>query len=89
MFTCNGLQCTGTMLNNDQHDGRGYFLTAFHCLDKNENGQIDASEQAALSQAAFTFQYWRNSCSGSTMNNKIVFSGAILRAKKIIFIYMN
>lgn len=81
MFLCNGIQCTGTLLNDETSDGKAYFLTAFHCLDKNENGELDPSEVAALDHAIFIFRYWRSSCTSSTINNNILeFTGATLRA---------
>lgn len=79
-FISNGLQCTGTLLNNELRNGRAFFLTAFHCLDRNKNGIIDANEESALTSASFQFQFWRANCSGSSNNPGLSFSGAVLRA---------
>lgn len=79
VFNCNGLLCTGTLLNDEVSDGRPFFLTAFHCLDKNENGELDVDEISALNSAVFQFQYWRTTCNSATIN-EIRFSGATLRA---------
>lgn len=79
-FTTNGRQGTGTLINNEANNGRAYFLTAFHVVDRNKNGVIDASEIAALDEARFQFQFWRTHCSGSVNNDGIQFSGAVLRA---------
>lgn len=76
----NGAQCTGTLLNNELQDGRAYFLTAWHCLDRNSNGNLDPSELSAINSAYFVFQLWNNNCNGGTINGGLAFSGAVLRA---------
>jgi len=82
----NGYGCTGTLLNNENNDGRAFFLTAFHCIDVSggvfggSNGQIDAAEEAALLNARFQFQLWRTTCNGTVNNSFIQFTGAIVRA---------
>jgi hypothetical protein len=75
-----GTGCTGTLLNNELNNGRAYFLTAFHCLDRNDDKNLDASEIALLAFANFQFQFWRTHCNGSNNNLGTFFSGAILRA---------
>jgi hypothetical protein len=79
-FITNGRQGTGTLINNEANNGRAYFLTAFHVVDRNKNGILDASEIAALAQARFHFQFWRTTCNGSINNSIIQFTGAGLRA---------
>lgn len=70
--------CTGTLLNNEQNNGRAFLLTAFHCIDANDNNIIDADEIQALRQARFQFQFWRTVCNGTTNNDGIQFNDAIL-----------
>lgn len=72
--------CSGTLINNENNDGRAYFLTAYHCLDANKNGFLGASEIAALRGAIFQFQFWRTTCNGTINNAFIDFAGATLRA---------
>lgn len=79
-FNVNGAQCTGTLLNNELKNGKAYFLTAFHCIDRNKNASIDASEEAELAYATFQFQFWKNECGGVVNERGIQFSGAVLRA---------
>ncbi len=80
-FSINGGQGTGTLINNEANNGRAYFLTAFHVVDRNKNGVLDASEINALSTATFRFEFWRTNCNGNnSIANGIGFSGAILRA---------
>ncbi len=74
-------QCTGTLINNEQNNGRPYFLAAFHCIDLDDNGIIDNNELQALRRWMFQFQFWRTQCSGNTNNTGIQFNGAILRAQ--------
>lgn len=85
-FASNGHVCTGTLLNNENNNGRAFFLTAFHCIDVGggifgwSNGQIDADEEAALANARFQFQFWKTTCNGSVNNTGIQFTGAVIRA---------
>lgn len=85
-FASNGHQCTGTLLNNENNNGRAFFLTAFHCIDVGggifgwSNGVIDPDEEAALANARFQFQFWRTSCNGYVINTGIQFTGAVIRA---------
>lgn len=87
-FFSNGFQCTGTLINNEDNNGRAFFLTAFHCIDVgsnnnangNGNGILDPSEINALADSRIQFQFWRNSCNGTIINEMTPFSGAILRA---------
>lgn len=87
-FSSNGFQGTGTLINNEENNGRAYFLTAFHVLDVNRNifgkpvgnGVLDPDEIAALARATFQFQFWRSTCNGTINNTGLQFSGAVVRA---------
>ncbi|WP_039131939.1 trypsin-like peptidase domain-containing protein [Flavihumibacter sp. ZG627] len=80
-FVYNGVLGTGTLVNNEQNNGRAFFLTGFHVVDKNNNNTIDAAEITALQSARFEFSFWNTSCSGSgSVNHALSFSGAMLRA---------
>jgi hypothetical protein len=78
-FFSNGRAGTGTLINNENNNGRAYFLTAFHVLDVNKNGALDPAEIAALASARFQFQFWRTTCNGNTNNQFIQFEGAVVR----------
>ncbi len=79
-FKISGGQCSGTLINNETSNGRAYFLTAFHCVDENDNGQLEQSEIDDLQFASFQFLFWRTQCNGNVNNRGIEFDGAILRA---------
>jgi len=77
-LVANGKGCTGTLINNERLDGRPYFLTALHCIDKNNDGFIDVNEINGLNFASLVFQYWRAACTGNPTTS-INFSGLTLR----------
>jgi hypothetical protein len=54
-FKITGGQYSGTLINNETNNGRAYFLTAFHCVDENDNGQLEQSEIDDLLLASFSF----------------------------------
>ena len=76
-----GFQCTGVLVNNTNEDDTPYFLTAFHCFDRNENGVLDDPDPETL--AASMIIYWNYQAStcgdpyGSMGQSQ---SGAIFRA---------
>jgi hypothetical protein len=82
-FFSNGIQGTGTLVNNEANNGRPLFLTAFHVIDRNKNEILDLSELIALQTATFQFQFWRESCNGSVNTVGNQFTGAILRAASL------
>lgn len=47
-------QCTGTLINNEQNNGRAYFLTAFHCVDANNNKIIDCKRNTCITAGNFS-----------------------------------
>lgn len=73
--------CTGTLINNEQNNGRAYLLTAFHCIDRNNNGNFDADELELIrTRTSFQFQFWRTQCIGATNNTFRQFNGAVVIA---------
>lgn len=78
-FDGGGGQCSGTLINNEGSNGRAYFLTAFHCVDENDNKVLEQSEIDNLQFASFQFQFWKIQCNGNFNNRGIEFNGAILR----------
>jgi len=85
-FSSNGYAGTGTLINDENGDGRAFFLTAFHVIDVSggflggSNGVIDQNELNALANARFQFRFWATNCNGTVITNGLSFSGAILRA---------
>lgn len=78
-----GSQCTGSLVNNENNDARPYFLTAFHCLDSNDDGILIPSEMDATANYTFVFYYRRQICGGSALNTSWQFYGATWRASNI------
>lgn len=72
--------CTGTLINNEANNGRAFLLTAFHCIDANDNRTLEQNEIDAFLRAGFQFQFWRATCGVGMDNRGIEFNGATLRA---------
>jgi hypothetical protein len=72
--------CSGSLLNNVQQDYKAYFLSAFHCVDLDENGSISTTEKNNAQNWAFRFQYKKTTCNGSTATSYITYNQATFRA---------
>ena len=72
--------CSGTLLNNTAQDGKPYFLTAFHCVDANNNGILEQSEKDNLKNWVFVFDYESIECGSKTERESKSISGAALVA---------
>jgi len=75
-----GGTCTGTLVNNEANDGRAFLLTAFHCVDFNENKTLEPGEINEYLRASFQFHAWKTACGGNIKNRFIEYTGATLRA---------
>ena len=73
-----GRGCSGTLLNNGCNNLRTNFLTAFHCIDLSQDGEISTSEAATTQNFLFSFNYKASSCGGSENNMSVSFTGADL-----------
>lgn len=73
-------RCTGTLLNNACNNLRPNILTALHCIDGIttgiHNGEIDAAEEAVVSNMLFIFHYKTSSCAGNSASINVCFEGA-------------
>jgi len=69
--------CTGSLIYNDCY--RGFFLTAFHCLD-NGDGTLSTAEQDAVEDWVFRFRYESATCTNALPTDYLSFSGANFRA---------
>ncbi|GAH60973.1 unnamed protein product, partial [marine sediment metagenome] len=72
--------CSGSLLNNTAQDFRAYFLTAFHCIDVNDNGSISPTEESNAENWAFRFRYKKTSCGGSQVATYFTYNKDNLRA---------
>lgn len=57
--------CSGCIIGNTRKDSTPYYLTAFHCVDQNDNGVISATELADIATWTFHFNYQSADCSPS------------------------
>lgn len=76
--------CSGTLVNDQCQDLRPFFLTAFHCIDSDQNGSLNSSEKN-LSSYTFRFKYEAGTptCPGNSIGTQgtwIIYSGAAFRA---------
>ena len=76
--------CSGALVNNQCQDLTPYFLTAFHCIDDDDDGALTTAEQN-LSLYSFRFKYEAGSptCPGNstgTMGEWVTFSGATFKS---------
>lgn len=77
----NTRHCSGSLLNNTCNNLTPNFLTAFHCIDVNQNGVRDPEDITRAQTFNFMFQYMSAGCTPSTDDlNFVSFSGATHRA---------
>jgi V8-like Glu-specific endopeptidase len=73
--------CSGSLLTNEKRDGRPYFLTAFHCLDCDENESLSQAEKDEVQNWEFLFNYQSQNCDNQTSDSKSqTIDGAVFRA---------
>lgn len=75
--------CSGALLNNvcNCPDFTPYFLTAFHCIDYNEDRVLNLIEEDDPETWAFSYKYISPNCSPSSEPSSwITYSGAEFRA---------
>lgn len=71
--------CSGTLINNTSYDGTPYILTAFHCLDNNQDGTLSTQDKD-ISNYCFIFQYESPTCNGVDGSMSYSVSGGYFRA---------
>ncbi len=72
--------CSGSLLNNTAQNFRAYFLTAFHCVDSDQNGSINTTEESNAENWMFKFHYKTTSCEGGRIASTITYNHDNLRA---------
>lgn len=73
--------CSGTLINNACYNYIPYFLTAFHCIDFDEDRELDIDEIGDIDTWAFSYKYISPNCTPSSQPSSwITFSGASYRA---------
>jgi V8-like Glu-specific endopeptidase len=79
-YFTDGSQCTGALVNNETRDGRPFFLTAFHCIDSNDDGSLSLAEVNATNNYVFQFFYRSQTCNSSVVASYWQFYGATWRS---------
>jgi hypothetical protein len=72
--------CSGSLLNNTNQDFRPFFLSAFHCIDSNQNGTLSTTEINNAQNWAFRFNYEKTTCGGSVITSYFTYNSANFRA---------
>lgn len=72
--------CSGSLLMSTNNGFRPYFLSAFHCIDTNNNGAITAAERTAAEDWMFKFQFKSVSCTSGTASAGYTYNDATFRA---------
>lgn len=69
------VNCSCTLINNEAANGRPLVLTAFHCLDIDEDGWLSPAEKDYLLGSNVQFRFWKNACNGSIIEQGLTFTG--------------
>ncbi len=72
--------CSGALLMTANQGFNPYFLTAFHCIDTDDNNSISGSEISDAENWMFKFQYKVSSCKGNTLIPSVTYNGADFKA---------
>ena len=81
--------CSGSLLNNTMQNYKPYFLTAFHCIDTNNDsaegkyGTLSVSEKSAAQNWLFRFNYRKTTCNGSSTSVYTTYNQAYFKAAYI------
>ena len=77
----NGESCfSGSLMMSTNMDYKGYFLTAFHCIDINGDGILSVAEKANTQNWMFKFNYRKTSCEGNNVTSGYSYNGSTFRA---------
>jgi len=73
--------CSGSLITTACYDFQPNFLTAFHCIDLNENGSLSSGEINDAEDWVFRFQYKSRSCNTNLEPfTNIYYSGSTFKA---------
>jgi hypothetical protein len=72
--------CSGSLLITSDLSFKPYFLTAFHCIDGDNNGSLSVSEKESAQKWLFLFQYKKTTCDGISHSNGISYNGDYFRS---------
>ena len=72
--------CSGSLLMTANQSFRPFVLTAFHCIDVNQNSSLSATEIVDAENWLFKFQYKLSTYTGNSQTSGIQYNGAEFRA---------
>lgn len=72
--------CSGALLMSTDYSLKPYFLTAFHCLDINEDGILSNGEIQSAEDWSFKFNFKKARCNDTIPSVSTTYNGAIFRA---------
>lgn len=72
--------CTGSLINNTENDYSPYLLTAFHCLDYDDDNTLSSAEKNNVNSWSFKFGYLREGCNWGSVIQTKEYSGADFRS---------
>ncbi len=73
--------CSGCLLNSSGQDYKGYFLTAFHCVDTYmPYGELSQQEKLNAEEWMFKFNYKKTSCYGSGLATSTIYQDCDFKA---------
>ena len=68
ILLANGIEwCSGSLLMNTNYTFEPYLLTAFHCIDSNNDGTLSVSEKEDAENWMFKFCFKKTSCNGNNI----------------------
>lgn len=72
--------CSGSLITDASHSFTPYVLTAFHCIDLNDDEVLDANEIFFYEHGNFVFNYKSTYCVGTGTENSVTYTGCQLVA---------
>ncbi len=72
--------CSGALLMTTDVSFKSYFLTAFHCIDTDENGSLSNFEIYDSQNWMFKFHFKKSTCNGNALATSYTYSGSTMRA---------
>ena len=72
--------CSGSLLMSTDLSFKPYFLTAFHCIDSNQNGSLSNDEITNAENWLFKFNFKREVCGDTALSVSTTYNSAIFRA---------
>ena len=72
--------CSGSLVMSTNMTFKPYFLTAFHCLDTNQDGSLSNTEITNAQNWMFKFDYRKTTCEGNNVTTGYSYNGSIFRA---------